>query len=87
VKRSEKMFILFRFEAKQSKKRLVSFALQRNKKIGSEINKFWKQNKVKIRCIDFALIGREKFEVKRSDNIFFFWCEHAKRISFHFVSL
>jgi hypothetical protein len=31
VKRSEKMFILFRFEAKQSKKRLVSFALQRNK--------------------------------------------------------
>jgi hypothetical protein len=28
---------------------------------------FWKRNKAKIRCIYFALVGSEKFEVKRSE--------------------
>ncbi len=36
VKRSEKTFISFRFEAKHSKKRLFCFTLKHNEKIGRE---------------------------------------------------
>jgi hypothetical protein len=67
VKRSQKTFISFRFEAKQSKKRLFGFALKRNAKIGSETKNFWKRNKAKIHSINFALVGSEKFEAKRSE--------------------
>jgi hypothetical protein len=60
---SEKM--LFRFASKQTKK--------------SEAKKwmknFFKRNKAKIRCINFALVGSEKF---------FFPHERAKRVSFRF---
>jgi hypothetical protein len=71
VKRSEKMFISFHFEAKQSEKRSFHFALKRNKKIGSETKNFWKRNKAKVRSINFALVGSEKFEAKRSKFFFF----------------
>jgi hypothetical protein len=36
VKRSEKTFILFRFQANKAKKHLFRFALERNEKIESE---------------------------------------------------
>jgi hypothetical protein len=78
VKRSEKTFISFRFEVKQSKKCLFRFALKRNEKIGSETKNFWKRNKAKIRYINFALVGTEKFEAKRNE--MFFSREHAKRM-------
>ncbi len=52
---------------KEAKKRLFRFAVKQNKKIGSETKNFWKRNKVKIRCINFALVGSEKFEAKRSE--------------------
>jgi hypothetical protein len=71
VKRSEKTFISFRFEVKQSKKCLFRFALKRNEKIGSETKNFWKRNKAKIRYINFALVGSEKFEGKRNETFFF----------------
>jgi hypothetical protein len=41
--------------------------VERNKKIGSETEDFWKRNKAKIRWIKFALVGSEKFEAKRSE--------------------
>jgi hypothetical protein len=47
VKRSEKTFISFSFEAKQSKKRLFCFALKRNEKIGSETKNFGSETKQK----------------------------------------
>jgi hypothetical protein len=38
-----------------------------------------------MRCIDFALVGSEKFVAKRSEKkINFFSRERAKRISFRF---
>jgi hypothetical protein len=40
-------------------------------KIGSEAKICLKQNKTKKRCFNFALVGSEKFEVKRSKIIFF----------------
>jgi hypothetical protein len=57
VKRSEKnvYFVSLRSETKKS-------AAKR-----SERKNFWKRNKAKIRCIDFALVGGEKFEVKRNE--------------------
>jgi hypothetical protein len=81
VKRSEKTFISFRFEAKQSKIRLFRFALKQNEKSEekrSEMKIFWKRNKAKIRSINFALVGSEKFEVKAKNN--FFSRERAKRM-------
>jgi hypothetical protein len=69
VKRSGKTLFSFRFEAKQSKKRLFHFALKLNEKIGSETRNFWKRNKAKIPSINFALVGSEKFEAKRSKKI------------------
>ena len=78
VKRSEKTFISFHFEAKQSKKTFISFCFEAKTKI------FWKRNKAKIRCIYFALVGSEKFEAKRSEmkrkNNNFFSRERAKRM-------
>jgi hypothetical protein len=48
VKRSEKTFISFHFEAKQSKKTFISFCFEAKTKI------FWKRNKTKIRSINFT---------------------------------
>ncbi len=59
---------------------------KQNEKIGSETKNFWKPNKAKLRCTNFASVGSEKFEAKRSKKTFFFR-ECAKRISFRFVSL
>jgi hypothetical protein len=56
----------------KAKKHLFRFTLKRKEKIGSETNKFWKRNKAKIRSINFALVGSEKFEAKRSKKINFF---------------
>jgi hypothetical protein len=57
--------------------------LKRNEKIKSETKsetkKFWKRNKAKIRAINFALVGSEKIEAKRSENNFFSR-ERAKRM-------
>ncbi len=53
---------------KKAKKRLFHFASKRNEKIGSETNNFCKQNKAKIRTINFASVGSEKFEAKKSEN-------------------
>jgi hypothetical protein len=50
--------------------------LKRNEKIGSETKNFCKQNKAKIRTVNFALVGSEKFEAKKS----FFSRERAKRM-------
>jgi hypothetical protein len=92
VKRS-KTVISFCFEAKQSKKRLFRFALKRNEKIWNEMKHFWKQNKAKIRSINFSSVGSIKFEEKRSEKKLNFFCftwaceTHAKRTSFRFVSL
>ncbi len=87
--KAKKMFISFHIEAKRKDRK-------RNEKIGSETKrnkKIWKWNKAKIHSINFALVGSEKFEAKWSEKkgkfFFFTWaCKtHAKRISFHFVSL
>jgi hypothetical protein len=56
-KQSEKTFISFRFEAKRKDRK-------RNE---AKTKKFWKQNKAKIRSINIALAGGEKFEAKRSE--------------------
>jgi hypothetical protein len=60
VKRNEKnvYFILLRSETKQKNVYLVSLL--------SETKNFWKQDKAKIRCINFALVGSEKFEAKEA---------------------
>jgi hypothetical protein len=50
------------------KKRLFHFASKGNKMIGSETKNFWKRNKANIRSINFALVGSENFEAKRSEN-------------------
>ncbi len=59
-KQSEKTFISFRIEAKRKD-------WKRNEKIGSETKKLFKQNKAKIRSINFALVVSEKFEAKWSE--------------------
>jgi hypothetical protein len=46
---------LLRFEATQKNQRET----KRNKN-------FWKQNKAKIRCNNFALVGSENFEAKEA---------------------
>jgi hypothetical protein len=77
VKRREKMFILFRFEAKQSKKRLFRFA--KMKKAEAERSKrktFWKRNRFD---------EKQKIRIEKKQT--FFSPERAKRISFRFVSL
>jgi hypothetical protein len=74
VKRSKKKSISFRFEPKQSEKRLFHFALKRNKKIGSEMKrnkKILEAKQSELTSSNFVLVGREKFEAKRSKNIFF----------------
>jgi hypothetical protein len=71
---SEAEVKFFRFEAKKVFFSLFSH-LKRNenekeaktKRKRSETTNFWKPNKAKIRCINFALIGSEKFEAKRSE--------------------
>jgi hypothetical protein len=60
---------LFRFEATQKNQRET----KRNKN-------FWKQNKAKIRCINFALVGSEKFEAKEAIEAEIFSYERAKRM-------
>jgi hypothetical protein len=57
----------FCFETKQSKVRLFRFALKQNEKIGSETKNFWKRNKVKIRCTNFASVGSDKYAAQRSE--------------------
>jgi hypothetical protein len=47
VKRSEKTFIWFRFEVKQSEKNIFRFALKRNKKIRSKMKRNEKFSKAK----------------------------------------
>ncbi len=89
------MFSSFRFEAKQSEKTFISFRLEakrkNRKRNEAKRKKFWTRNKAKIRFIDFALVGSEKFEAKRSEmkqkKNLFFSRERAKWISFRFVSL
>jgi hypothetical protein len=48
------------------------------------MKKFWTRNKAKIRFFDFALVGREKFEAKRSEMkrkfVLFFSRERSKRM-------
>ncbi len=39
----------------------------KTKRKRSKTKNFWKRNKAKIRCINFALIGSKKFEAKRSE--------------------
>jgi hypothetical protein len=67
---------LFHFEAKQSAKTLILFRFQVKQKNWKQNEakqtNFWKQNKAKKRRIDFALVGSEKFEAKRSEKQFFF---------------
>ncbi len=84
------IFVSLRSKTRQ-KNFLFRFASKRNEKIGSETKNVWKRNKAKIRSINFALVGSEKFEAKwsekkRKKNSFSTWaCEtHAKRISFRF---
>jgi hypothetical protein len=52
--------------------------MKRNQKIGSETKNFWKRNKAKICCTNFAPVGSETFKAKRSE--FFFSRECAKRM-------
>jgi hypothetical protein len=87
---------LIRFASKQNKAKNVYFVSLRSETKKSEAKwsdtkKFLKRNKGKIRCIDFALVGSEKFEAKRSKmkwkQFFFVSRERAKRISFCFVLL
>jgi hypothetical protein len=69
---------------KQSEKTFLSFCFEAKR---NQTKKFLKQNKAKICCIDVALVRSEKFEAKRSEQKICFSREHAKRISFRFVSL
>jgi hypothetical protein len=52
-KRKNVYFVSLKSETKKSEAKL------------SETKNVWKQNKAKIWCINFALVGSEKFEVKR----------------------
>jgi hypothetical protein len=57
---------LFNFASKRNKakKLLFRFALKRNEKSEAKLSNaknFWKQNKAKIQCINFALVGSKKF--------------------------
>jgi hypothetical protein len=61
------MFISFRFEAKQSKKTKISFHFNAKRKNQKRNKKCLEANKAKIRSINFALVGSEKFEAKRSE--------------------
>jgi hypothetical protein len=65
---------------KRSEKTLFRFALKRNEKIGSVTKNCCKRNKAKIRTINFALVGSEKFKVKEAKKNLFFSHEHAKRM-------
>jgi hypothetical protein len=86
VKRSEKTFISFRFEAKQSKKTFISSRFEAKRKNRSETTNFWKRNKVRIRSINFALVGRTKFDAKRSKKVSVpNQCETADLVSLRFT--
>jgi hypothetical protein len=80
VKWKEGIKHLFHLALKQykAKKGLFPFTLKQNEKIGSEMKrnkKFWKKNKAKIRCTNFASVGSEKFWAKKK-----FSRERAKRM-------
>jgi hypothetical protein len=63
VKRSKKKFISFRFEAKQSEKRLFHFALKRNEKIGSKTKRnkhFLEAKQSEHSSINFVFFSRER---------------------------
>jgi hypothetical protein len=49
---------------KQSEKTFISFHIEAKRKDRKRNEKIWKRNKAKIRSINFALIGSEKFEAK-----------------------
>jgi hypothetical protein len=49
---------------KLSEKTFISFRFEAKR---SETNKFFKRNEAKIRSINFALVGSEKFEAKKSE--------------------
>jgi hypothetical protein len=70
VKRNEKnvYFISLRRETKQKNVYLVSLLSETKKSEAkwSETKNFWKQDKAKIRCINFALVGSEKFKQKEA---------------------
>jgi hypothetical protein len=80
--RKEGFFASFRIWSETKMK----WSENKTKKKQSETNNFLKRNKAKICSINFALVGSEKFEAKRSEkNFFFAWACETDLVSLRFA--